>query len=152
MDGFYLAWFSEEPHWAIARSFSGVSPIKLCPEQEAKKYMAIISEQLGVRSAELEGFSLFKVKDDKWQMSVRRKSEAGWDVKHIPAEQAEAILSILETSGHPDGPITVVPLLSGQPALAADGSTSPAEWEAWVEALAANSAARTALVRALVAP
>lgn len=42
-----------------------------------------------------------------WQMNVRRKGENGWDCKQITDEQAQAILSMLENSGHPDGPWTV---------------------------------------------
>lgn len=56
------------------------------------------------RSRELQGFTLFYHPGRGWQMSVRRKDEPGWDVKIIPDDQAAAILGILETSGHPDGP------------------------------------------------
>lgn len=59
------------------------------------------------RSSELSGFTLFHHPGKGWQMSVRRKQESGWDVKIIPDEQAAVILSMLETSGYPDGPWSV---------------------------------------------
>lgn len=71
-----------------------------------------------MRSREISGFTLFwsdskydngrdPPKVPGWQMNVRRKGEQGWDCKQITEEQAAAILSMLETSGHPDGPWTV---------------------------------------------
>jgi len=67
--------------------------------------------QNGFREHELEGFTLFWNWTKKhWQMSVRRKGETGWSISHISEEQAAAILSMLETSGHPDGPWTVKPM------------------------------------------
>lgn len=70
------------------------------------------------RPREISGFTLFwsdsrydngkdPPKVPGWQMNVRRKGENGWDCKQISDEQARAILSMLETSGHPDGPWTV---------------------------------------------
>jgi hypothetical protein len=64
-------------------------------------------EVIAHRPREIRGFTLFHHPGRGWQMSVRRKDEAGWDVKIIPDEQARAILSMLETSGHPDGPWSV---------------------------------------------
>jgi len=60
-----------------------------------------------MRQPQISGFTLFEHPGKGWQMSVRRKSESGWDVKIIPAEQAAMVLSMLEASGHPDGPWTV---------------------------------------------
>lgn len=60
------------------------------------------------RPQTIEGFTLFQHYGKGWQMSVRRKGEAGWDVNIVTEEQAEAVLSMLERSGHPDGPWTVV--------------------------------------------
>jgi hypothetical protein len=59
------------------------------------------------RPQTIEGFTLFQHYGKGWQMSVRRKGEAGWDVNIVTEEQAEAVLSMLERSGHPDGPWTV---------------------------------------------
>lgn len=75
-------------------------------------------EVIAHRSRVITGFTLFwsdsKFDSGKgmprvpgWQMNVRRKGEQGWDCKQITEEQAAAILSMLETSGHPDGPWTV---------------------------------------------
>ncbi len=61
----------------------------------------------GYRSRELTGFTLFYHDPKGWQMSVRRENEQGWDVGFIDEEKARAVLSILENSGHPDGPWTV---------------------------------------------
>lgn len=58
----------------------------------------------GVRSQNLTGFTLFYHDPKGWQMSVRRKGEVGWDVGLIDEEKAQAVLSILGHSGHPDGP------------------------------------------------
>lgn len=68
--------------------------------------MAQIAEVIGRRDSRLEGFTLFK-NDKGWQMSVRRQGEHGWDVKIVPDEDAQRVLSMLEANGHPDGPITI---------------------------------------------
>ena len=59
------------------------------------------------RPTSLTGFTLFQ-NNKGWQMSIRIEGESGWSVAQISEEQAEAILSMLETSGHSDGPWTVV--------------------------------------------
>jgi hypothetical protein len=55
----------------------------------------------------LSGFTLFHHPGKGWQMSTRREGQSGWSVSIIPDRQAEAVLSMLETSGHPDGPWSV---------------------------------------------
>jgi|KBSMisStaDraftv2_1062788.scaffolds.fasta_scaffold00065_13 hypothetical protein len=57
-----------------------------------------------MRQPQISGFTLFENPGKGWQMSVRRQGEAGWDVSRVTAEQAAVILSLLEISGHPDGP------------------------------------------------
>lgn len=79
----------------------------------------ILEEIKAYRPREITGFTLFyqasqytradgTVKEPGFQMSVRRKEEDGWDVKMITPEQASVIFRLLETSGHPDGPWTLV--------------------------------------------
>ena len=69
-----------------------------------------ILNQVGYRSREISGFTLFWNGDQRedrkpgWQMSVRRKGEDGWDVSRVTDAQAQAVFRLLETSGHPDGP------------------------------------------------
>jgi len=57
-----------------------------------------------MRQPQISGFTLFENPGKGWQMSVRRRDEKGWSVSHITPEQASVILSMLEASGHPDGP------------------------------------------------
>lgn len=61
-----------------------------------------------MRSQRLTGFTLFEHHGRGHQMSTRRDGESGWSVTIIPDEQAAVILSMIETSGHPDGPWSVV--------------------------------------------
>jgi len=61
-----------------------------------------------MRQPGISGFTLFEHPGKGWQMSVRRDGETGWDVSIIPAEQAAVVLSMLEASGHPDGPWKVM--------------------------------------------
>lgn len=63
-----------------------------------------------MRSRQLTGFTLFFHPGKGWQMSTRRHEETGWSITHIPQAQAEAVLSMLETGGHPDGPWSVKPI------------------------------------------
>lgn len=68
-----------------------------------------------MRNPNLSGFTLFYHPGKGWQMSVRREGEPGWCVSpNIPEEQAQSIFSLLETSGHPDGPWTVRAPIVGQ--------------------------------------
>lgn len=71
------------------------------------------------RPREITGFTLFYNEsrytkadgtpvEPGFQMSVRRKNENGWDVQRITAEQASVVFRLLENSGHPDGPWTLV--------------------------------------------
>lgn len=60
-----------------------------------------------MRQPQISGFTLFENPGKGWQMSVRRQGEHGWDVKPVTAEQATVILSLLEASGHPDGPFEI---------------------------------------------
>lgn len=64
------------------------------------------------RSGQLTAFTLFVHPGKGWQMNTRREDENAWSITTIPDEQAAAILSMLETSGHPDGPWTVKPQLT----------------------------------------
>src|SRR6266568_1093596 len=49
---------------------------------------------------QVDGFTIFKVKAG-WQMSFRRQEDHGWSIQIVPDEQAAAILSMIEASGHP---------------------------------------------------
>lgn len=71
------------------------------------------------RPREITGFTLFyneskytkadgTLVEPGFQMSVRRKDENGWDVQRITKEQASVVFRLLENSGHPDGPWTLV--------------------------------------------
>lgn len=67
-----------------------------------------IAAKAGFRSSELTGFTLFwQFTKKSWQMSVQRKNEKGWSISDVSEEQAKAVLSLLQTSGHPDGPMIV---------------------------------------------
>jgi len=57
-----------------------------------------------MQQPQISGFTLFEHPGKGWQMSVRRVDERGWSISIISAEQAAVILSMLEASGHPDGP------------------------------------------------
>lgn len=79
------------------------------PNRKEELAEEILSE-IGHRSTEISGFTLFwngdrrEGKTPGWQMSVRRKGEEGWDVSRIDDAQAQSVFSILQHSGHPDGP------------------------------------------------
>lgn len=74
------------------------------PLQGSPELASQLATAAGVRSQNLTGFTLFYHIGKGWQMSVRRQNETGWDVGIIDDEKAQAVLSILEHSGHPDGP------------------------------------------------
>lgn len=101
----------QKPHWQYA-FYGKPAPkyeIEDMPAQMAERMMADISELIG---DDLEGFTLFNKgvldgKDRGWQMSIRRKSELGWNVQTVTAEEAHRVFSMIQAKGHPDGPLTV---------------------------------------------
>jgi hypothetical protein len=90
---------------------------------------------------ELIGFTLFDG-NKGWQMSTRRRGEAGWSVTHISADEAATVLAQLEPIGHPDGPwrvkaggLSIVKYI--EPPAGADVLSQIAEFEASVKRLTA---------------
>lgn len=96
-----------DPGWYFSCVGDPKHPAGYLDEEPAESMMADIAKVIGHRETNLHGFTLFYHEGQGWQMSVRRKDEQGWDVKIIDGVQAQAVLSMLEASGHPDGPITV---------------------------------------------
>lgn len=122
-----------ETGWQLGYEADGMGHSRLVGNGE--EMMAKIEEI--TRSKQLDGFTLFMHQGKGWQMSVRRHGESGWSVQIITDEQAQAVLSMLEASGHPDGPMQVRQIEPGADCLLkvlARWESALGAWRAAIEA------------------
>lgn len=101
-----LHWWGIPKGWLITYEFDASKSVPY-PSDKAEAMMEKIAEQIGHRSSKLTGFTLFMHPGKGWQMSTQREGEHGYSISIIPDEDAQAILSMLQASGHPDGPYVV---------------------------------------------
>lgn len=101
-----LHWWGIPKGWLITYEWDASKSVPY-PADKAEAIMEKIAEKIGYRSGKLTGFTLFMHPGKGWQMSTQREGEHGYSISIIPDEDAQAILSLLQASGHPDGPYAV---------------------------------------------